>query len=219
MYGNAHIESSSILMPTYNSTVLEKYYTKKAKETKPLNIGLDFDNTLVYARRDALKIAAKEFGIKLSYKKPRDYNYSEYPENMRKRIYELFRTPEFSVDLEIIPGAQDKLNEWKRLGHRLFIITARDLPIREVTDKFISVNFSVVDELHYVDMGTSKAGKFEDLNLDVWIDDSPIDVLVSSKLGIRTCLISNLSTPYNEHLISNPSLKSSVYDKISSINL
>jgi FMN phosphatase YigB (HAD superfamily) len=197
---------------------MSAYYEKMRKRTTPMIIGLDFDNTLVYSRRSAVKVAAKDLGIKVDFSAPRDYNFSGYPEVLRKRIYELFRSPEFSCDLEIVHGAQEKLREWNRLGHRLVIITARDLPIREATDKFIRNNFEVVDEVHYVDMSSSKVDKFKELKIDVWIDDSPIDAPEAVKLGIKTCLISNSHTPYNNHLVGDRSIAIKVYDKISSIN-
>jgi len=206
-------------MTTFNKDIIDKYYNKLKGKTKPLTIGLDFDNTLVYARQDAIKIAAKELGIKLACSQPRDYNFKDFPDNMKERIYQLFRTPSFSVDLEIIPGTQDKLIEWKRLGHNLIIITARDVPIRPATDEFIKRHFSMVDDIHYVDMLSSKAGKFIDLKLDVWVDDSPVDAPEASKMGIRTCLISNSHTQYNFYLKEDPALKLAVYDNVSSINL
>lgn len=189
-------------------------YRKKNKFT----IGLDFDNTLVKFRQSAIKIAAKELKIRSLPKSPRDYNFSDYPEILKNRIYKIFDDPNFSMDLIILPGVIDKLNQWKDAGHTLIIITARNEPIREATRAYIDKHFPMIDQLHFIDMCTSKADKQMELHLDVWIDDSPVDVPIAYKLGIQTFLISNSDTVYNFYLKGSPGNYNAVYDSISNIN-
>jgi len=190
-----------------------------SQNSRRFRVGLDFDNTIVKTRRSAIKIAAKEIGLKIDYTKPRSYSFDEYPEDMKKIIFEKFDDCDFSTDLTILPGARCKLKEWKEAGHKLFIITARNEPIRKATTAYIEKHLPMIDETHFVDMGTSKAEKQKELRLDFWIDDSPIDVPVAFGLGIKTMLISNSDTLYNQYLKSTPGKYTAVYDKIANINL
>jgi 5'(3')-deoxyribonucleotidase len=185
---------------------------------KKLIIGVDLDNTLVSHPENAIKKAAKELGMEYKPEYAKDYSFGKLPEGIRNKVFEYFDTPSFATNLIVIPGSTNKLNEWKNLGHTLYIITARKGPIQRATQKYIHKHFPMVDASYYVEMGTSKAELFSKLHLDVWVDDSPVDVPEAARMRIKTCLISNSSTPYNYSIKSDSSPYISVYDKISSIN-
>lgn len=188
------------------------------KHKKKYNIGLDFDNTLVKTKQNAIKIAAKSLGIRIDLSKPRGYNFEEYPLELKSKIFEMFDDPKHATDLTILPGVIKKLEEWKLDCHKLIVITARNEPIREATRHYVEKYFPMIDELHFVDMGSSKVEKQQELKIDIWIDDSPIDVPAAYKAGIQSFLISNSDTPYNEPLKKTPGNFVSFFTSIADIN-
>ena len=178
-------------------------------------IGIDLDQTLVYMEESVVKIAAKNTKTK-SYPKRFDYNFSEFPEEMRKEIFRLFEDPIYMKRIVPLPGAVNKLNQWKKEGHKIVIITARDLSVEEVTREAVKKYFPMVDALHFVGIGNSKEVLFKSEKIDVWVDDNPKDVIASTKMGIRTCLISNSHTCYNWDIKGK--VMAHVYTSVADVN-
>lgn len=163
---------------------------------RKLIIGLDFDGTLVRYQVPALIQAARSLNID-RYPTVHDYNYSNVPPRLRQEIYKLFKDPDFMLKLRILPNVKSTLTNWSKLGHKIYIITARSYEIRERTRAYIESQFPMVDETYFVDMGASKVELLRQLNIDLWIDDSPIDVAAVLDAGINTYMVSNRSTCYN----------------------
>jgi len=178
-------------------------------------VGLDFDNTLVKSVVSYVKIAAEKTGVK-DYPPCHDYWFTDYPEKMREEIFKLFKDPKYMQAMEPLPGAIKRLELWKRDGHKLIIITARDILVKEASLKCINDLFPMIDEVFFVPIGTSKEELFKDLKIDVWIDDSPFDVPTAVRLGIKTYFISNIDTFYNWEVAD--SKIAPVYDSVANIN-
>lgn len=159
-------------------------------------IGIDLDNTLVCTTKKVHKLAARNLNLK-KLPPAHDYWYTGWPENIRTEVLRLYRDPEFMGGVEPYTGVKDKLIAWKKEGHTLIILTARSKNIRKVTKSLVNRHFPMIDILDFVDMGKSKESLFKKYRLNYWIDDNPIDVQNSVKMGIQTCLISNSDTPYN----------------------
>ena len=76
-------------------------------------IGIDLDQTLVYMEESVLKVAAKNTKTG-SYPTRFDYAFSGYPEKMRAEIFRLFGDSKYMGRMVPIPGAVNKLNQWKK---------------------------------------------------------------------------------------------------------
>jgi len=179
-------------------------------------IGIDLDQTLVYMEESVIKIAATNTKTK-SYPKRFDYNFSEFPEEMRKEIFRLFKDPVYMKRIVPIPGVTSKLKQWKQEGHKIVIITARDLCVEEVTREAVKKYFPMVDTIHFVGIGNSKESLFKSEKIDVWIDDNPKDVIASTNMGIRTCIVSSSHTCYNWDIKGK--VIASIYTSVADINL
>jgi beta-phosphoglucomutase-like phosphatase (HAD superfamily) len=160
-------------------------------------IGVDLDETLIDSSV-IWKRAFKEFDMESSYKPPQAWSFPNYPDKVRKRIFELFEDPMAMTTIPLFAGARSKLMELKLLGHRIIVITSRYAYIP--TQEFIKTNFPAVDKVIISGFTESKKKYFIDECLDLWIDDAPHGIKDAMSMGIKTILISNLDTPYNHHM-------------------
>lgn len=182
--------------------IVQKKFYKAEKTEKIYRIGLDLDRTLVSMVEPTIKVAARNLNIK-AYPKPADYWYSNLPEELRNEIFRLYDDPDHATHLKVIPRVPQKLWEWRKQGHTLIIITARNQAIRKATVNWIQTYLPMIHKIRFVDMTTSKAGVFKEENIDIWIDDNPFDTITAHDMGIKTCLISNNETPFNWELKNN----------------
>lgn len=199
--------------------IIHHYNKDKEKKNKfikqKLKIGIDFDNTLVKMKEPTIKVAARNLNIK-NYEKPKDYFYSNVEENLRNEVFRLFDDPVHACNIIKLPRVHNKLLLWKSFGHNLVLITGGNEPIRKARTQWINNNFPMLEKINFVDIGKSKKDIFEEENIDVWIDDSPIDTVTAHEMGILTCLISNTDTTYNWGL--RQECPFSVYVSVADIN-
>lgn len=164
-----------------------------------MNLCIDFDQTIVY--NNLIASTSKELGYFYKHSDVRDWYFSTFPRDFRVELYKRFEQSKYMVDnLTIINGVIDKLNQWKRDKHKIYIITARSEKIRKDTIKFASSNFNMIDKLYFVDIGESKENYWKKLKCDIWIDDNPNDIESACKLNIKTYCINNKYTKYNNYL-------------------
>lgn len=164
-----------------------------------MNIGFDLDNTLFSLT--AVEVVAKEMGLSYTQKDSTDWSLNCFPPEMRNRIKELFRTPEYMGNLKPYPGTYEKLKAWKEEGHKLFAITARTEAVHEVTIEMCNRHFpELFESVEFVEHDSSKQPLLKKNNIDIWIDDAPMEVQRAIYNNIETYMISNKDTAYNFYL-------------------
>lgn len=167
-----------------------------------MRIGIDLDSTLIIGR--AIDFAAKDLGYEFKEEHNVDYGLSYFPEDMRQRVFEMFEDPKIMCDLvEPIEGSQETIKKWNAEGHDLILITARNLNIGKETIELVKRLYPEIKDINIIGMSISKEACFISKFLDVWIDDNPRDLIIAKKLGIRTIMISNKYTKYNQKLIND----------------
>lgn len=163
-----------------------------------MNIGLDLDGTLIDLKIVENLLVEKKINSKLLPKC--DYTFSQFPAELREEIFRRFNIPFYMCSpLFAVPykNVRNKLYEWKREGHKLLLITARNSSIHHTTKRMLNNYFPRFHKIIFVKMGESKERFFKRERLDVWIDDNPNDVHSALKLGIKTYLVSHNNTQYN----------------------
>lgn len=174
--------------------------SKKSK-AKTLNIGLDLDITM-YAQ-DFIAEAWKYFGGEkpdISSMKSWSVDDWDVPFKYKPVIKEIFKDPDFMCSLRLNDGVLPITNKWKRQGHKLFVITAREDNLTLPTIKMLNKDFGVG---FFEDIIISKnknkffAHGIQGSKLDVWVDDNFSNASAASSFGIKTFLINNEHTPYN----------------------
>lgn len=168
------------------------YMIEKIKPT----IGIDLDSTLI--KMEAVRIASGDLGYEFTDKHSVDWNHNNFPDDLRKRIFELFNDPiHMCQNATPIEGAADKVRSWSLTGHKVVLITARPEPIRKATIEMVNNFFPSITNIRFVGFNESKVGVLRDEGVSIWVDDAPHGVEDSLRMGIRTFIISNNYTKYN----------------------
>lgn len=171
--------------------------------SKKLNIGFDLDNTLI--NFPIIKEICKEYGDpRFNQYTKRDWYCSNFPPKLKQKIHKMYRSTKYMCDIvKPFKGSGKLIRDLKKLGHNVFIITARTQEIRHRTKEIVAQFFPDIDELHFVDVTGSKKALMKSLNLDYWIDDAPHEIKHAIDLGIKCIMVSNRCTPYNHEEKNN----------------
>ena len=165
-------------------------------------IGLDLDDTLIDTNGSFIKKVSNELGYNFKVSDLMDWGLNCFPEDFRKRSFELFCTAKFMTSIQFFNGIKDKLKIWRNKGHILKVITARDFNIKNETISFVKENLPMIKDVIVVGRGNSKKDYMVDL--DVFIDDSPNSIRDAIEVGISNIfMISNEGTSYNISHIDN----------------
>jgi FMN phosphatase YigB (HAD superfamily) len=185
-----------------------------------MNIVIDIDNTLYHL--DVIDKVSDLLGLDYKTEDVKHWVYDKehingFPKYFTDLVYSYFDDPKYMGNLDIYLGAKEKLVQWKSEGHNLYIISARKSNVAISTVKMLNRDFGAgfFKEIHFVEHKTdAKITLYRDLNIDMVIDDNPIDLEKSCELGIKVYAINNRYTGYN-NIIIDKCLK--IYDNIKKV--
>ncbi len=170
-----------------------------------MTICLDLDGTLITCRErqsELLRAAARALGFTLD---PYAIWTLKREGHSTRRALERLGTPReaaeaisryWSLGIEqpcwlqfdrVPPGVLPQLQEWRRIGHRLVIITARSLPQWVVPQLRHLGILPLIDALHCVpprEAASSKATVLVDQKADLFIGDTESDAEGAQKAGV-----------------------------------
>lgn len=177
-----------------------------------MRIGIDIDNTITEVQ-DELNKAAYEYAIKLgkriknsknpfediknngdTYKKKFQFSYDEL-KYFLKNIQE-------EITNNAIPreNAVQAINGLKKLGHEIYIITARDSEFHE-NPYLLSKNWLDKNNIRYNKLivnAREKAPVCKEEKIDLFIDDQLNNCLDVAGIGIKTIRISDDKKQYED---------------------
>ena len=161
-----------------------------------MNIGLDLDNTLIDT--NIVQDVLDDFGIiDITYKDVYHWDLRDLPPEIRTEVFRRYKMPEYNCNVPAIKGVRRKLNIWKRLGHKLIIITSRPKEIEQETIDMVMKTFPVVDKV-IVAYDKKKKDILVEEKIDMFVDDAPHHIEEAIEAKIKYIyLISNKHTPYN----------------------
>lgn len=172
-------------------------------------IGIDLDTTLV-GSNILIEDTSKKLGYNYTLKDITDWHFDCFPEDLRNELFKRFTMKEYMCNKKYMPpieGANRKLREWKKQGHKLILITARARQIRFETRKMINKYFPKFNKIIFVNMGKPKKNIFKREYLTHWIDDNADDCKAAVDMNIETYLISNNYTHYNWNMRKYKNIK------------
>jgi len=162
-------------------------------------IAIDLDTCMIALK--TVDIASIILGYDYKEQDNKDWNFSIFPEDLRQKVFQFFDDPFIMCDhVKVIPGCQDKLEEWVHKGYSLEVVTARREKIRHKTVEMIHTKFPQISVVNFVAFDESKKEILKKINPDLFIDDAPHNILDALEIGINTTMISNKYTLYNHHL-------------------
>lgn len=168
-----------------------------------MKIGLDIDATMY--RLDVIERVSELLGEEYTSEDIKHWVYDKeeingMPKHFTDLVFSHFGDPMYMGNLKLNPYVRKKVHEWKDTGHELYVLTARKPEVHIATVKMLNRDFGVgfFKSIHMVEHKTDAKSKlFKDLELDVWIDDNPKDLVKASEMGINTYAINNSVTQYN----------------------
>ena len=183
-----------------------------------MNIGIDIDNTITEVQ-EKLNNAAYEYAIKLG-KNIDNYKNIDNAENSFEDIknngdtykkkfqftYDELKYFLKNIQEEIINKANPRdnavrnINGLRKLGHKIYIITARDKEFHD-NPYLLSKNWLDKNNIEYDKLivnAREKASVCRKEQIDIFIDDQLNNCLDVARIGIRTIRISNDKKYYGE---------------------
>ena len=158
----------------------EELYMKHSVEPsgvvkRKLTIGVDVDDTLVILMPEVFRIVNEEFGLNLTVKDNTEWGLTNYSEEVRNRIFELFQDPYLYSRLPMMDGAQEFITDLYNRGHRIVIVSATLFASMSARAMYVKNNFPEVKDDNIV-LTASK----DLLELDILFDDKPANILDSN---------------------------------------
>ena len=160
-----------------------------------MNISFDLDSCLVNLSVPIKKLCKK---LNFKYVPAKNWEMTNYPDNIRKSLFDMFKIPEIMCNLKPLPFAKQIIKKLVKQGHTVTIITARYIRIKEETIDYVQNMFKV--PCFVVGQNKSKLEIMKQVGTQIWIDDSPCQTLEYMNNGINCIMISTKDTVYNHYL-------------------
>lgn len=171
-----------------------------------MNIGIDIDDTLNYLYEIKKEMAQ-------NYIQQNNLNFNLLDENAyyledmydwQPKDHELFWETcgeELFLKAPLRPFAKETLEQLKKLGHKIYIVTARSTKKfkqpYELSYKWLVENGVVFDELFVGQEDKSQVCK--EKNITIFVDDLPENIEIVSNIGVKTILMQNMHNENFNH--------------------
>lgn len=161
-----------------------------------LSIAVDFDGVLFDHVPYVLRGFRDAHGIDLAAEGFRHWDYFQYravrERNLtwncvRTLLHAIDTDPELHREPPRDPLAATVMRHWRRAGHEVSVVTAREPESRDVTEGFL--------RLHGLDHDALVMGAAAKTGYDVLVDDAPHNVLMAAADGGLALLMDH---PYNQ---------------------
>jgi uncharacterized HAD superfamily protein len=158
-------------------------------------IAIDIDSTLHHYWDLLDEIAQRRFGVALPYEDQRTWTIPQLPrEQLHECIVET-HSEENILASEPYPGAVDTVRAWHEQGHWIHITSHRAVETHDATAQWLDRIGLPWHDLH---CSYDKVTRCVELEIDVLIDDSPVNLERAAEHGI---LGATLIHPWNADLI------------------
>ena len=158
-------------------------------------IALDIDSTLHHYWDLLDSIVRRRFGVELPYHEQRDWGITKLERADLVSAIEETHTEENIVKAEPYPGAVEVVARWHAEGHWIHVTSHRAVATREATERWLDRIAMPYDDLH---CSYDKVTRCVELEIDVLVDDSPVNLAAAAEAGIVAATIVH---PWNERLV------------------
>jgi beta-phosphoglucomutase-like phosphatase (HAD superfamily) len=158
-------------------------------------IALDIDSTLHHYWDLLDSIARERFGVELPYHEQRDWGITQLERADLVSAIEETHSEENIVGAEPYPGAVEVVSRWHEQGHWIHVTSHRAVATREATERWLERIAMPYDDLH---CSYDKVTRCVELEIDVLVDDSPVNLAAARDAGIAAATIVH---PWNERLV------------------
>lgn len=181
-------------MSTTNlDNIVNQSKSNSRNRSKLINIGIDIDNTIFDL--PIIEYVNEKYNENYQQRDIHDWEFSNFPDHIRQDIFNQFKNPEFMCKIKANYGVFQTIRDWHSVGHRIYLITKRDLSIRRDTETQIHRELpGIVNDVAFVGSDDKQAA-IKYYRINTFIDDFHVED--AADLGINTWLITNDKTHYN----------------------
>ena len=158
-------------------------------------IALDIDSTLHHYWDLLDSIARERFGVELPYQEQRGWGITQLGRADLVSAIEETHSEANIVGAEPYPGAVEAVCRWHEEGHWIHVTSHRAVATREATERWLERIAMPYDDLH---CSYDKVTRCVELEIDVLVDDSPVNLAAARAAGIVAATIVH---PWNERLV------------------
>lgn len=165
--------------------------TAGAYDTGIARIAIDIDSTLHHYWDVLSDAARRRFGIELPYEEQLDWGITRLKPEQLALCIEETHCRDAILDSEPYPDAVQTVRAWHEQGHFIHITSHRAAVAHEATAAWLERIGLPYDDLH---CSFDKVTRCVELDIDVLIDDSPINIARAIDAGITVATITH---PWN----------------------
>lgn len=160
-------------------------------------VSIDLDN-VIFNNKELMIPIFKKHGYE--YFPPKDWEMSEYPEEVRNELFKLFKDPKFAEQPLIEKDIRYKLHEIDKIYNIKFVSNRYE---RIFLDTFKQLlfqfpDFFTIEKLIFAI--SKKSNVLKKYDLEMHFDDSPYVIEDLKENNLNVTMVSNDDTPYNHHL-------------------
>ena len=156
-----------------------------------MRLAIDIDSTLHPYWDQLAAIARKRFGVDLPYDKQSTWEIDQLEPEQLRAIVEETHTEPHVLAAEPYPGAVETISRWHAEGHFIHITSHRATDAQPHTAQWLDAIGLPHDELY---CSYDKIARCVELEIDVLIDDSPVNLVRAVEAGITAA---TLEHPWN----------------------
>jgi uncharacterized HAD superfamily protein len=158
-------------------------------------IALDIDSTLHHYWDLLQRIARERYEVDLPYEEQRDWGITALERDALVHCVEETHSDENVEAAEPYPGAVETVRRWHGEGHWIHITSHRRDSAAAATERWLERIGMPYDDLH---CSFDKVPRCVELEIDLLIDDSPVNIVKARREGI---LAATIVHPWNEELV------------------
>ena len=158
-------------------------------------IALDIDSTLHHYWDLLQRVARERYGVDLPYEDQRDWGITVLERDAVIHCVEETHSDDNIAGAVPYPGAVQAVSSWHSDGHWVHVTSHRRAASAAATATWLETIGLPYDDLH---CSFDKVSRCVELEVDVLIDDSPVNIAKAREAGIVPATIVH---PWNEELV------------------
>jgi len=159
-----------------------------------VRIAIDIDSTLHHYWDVLSEISRRRFGIELPYEEQFTWGITRLRPDQLELCIEESHSDDLILAGTPYPGAVETVRTWSQQGHFIHITSHRSTSCAEATTRWLDSLGLPFDDLC---CSYDKVSRCAELEIDLLIDDSPLNIGAALERGIATATIIH---PWNAEL-------------------
>jgi beta-phosphoglucomutase-like phosphatase (HAD superfamily) len=159
-----------------------------------MRIAIDIDSTLHHYWDELAAAARRRFGVDLPYDQQHTWTISRLREEQLRAAIADTHSDEAIARAKPYPHSVETVNAWHAAGHFIHVTSHRAERCLPATARWLDAIGLAYDDLH---CSPDKVGRCVELQIDILIDDSPVNIVRALEAGMVAATIAH---PWNREV-------------------